>query len=56
MPSPDVGLDRDVGEWFVISDYHKFFATFNVSAVLIKIGRYDKKLLIIDQVFSLRLV
>ena len=51
MPSPNVGLGRDVDEWNVTSDYHKFFATFNVNAVLIKSGRYGKKLLVIDQIF-----
>ena len=56
MPSPDVGLGRDVGEWSVIGDYYKFLATLNVNAVLIKSGRYGKKLLIIYRVFSLRLV
>jgi hypothetical protein len=56
MPPPDVGLGRDVGEWSVISDYHKFLAAFNVNAVLIKSGRYGKKFLIIDRVFSLSLV
>jgi hypothetical protein len=56
MPPPDVGLGRDVGEWSVVSDYHKFFATFDVNAVLIKSGRYGKKFLIIDRVFSLSLV
>ena len=50
MPSPDVGLGRDVDEWFVINkDYHKFFATLNVNAVLIKSGRDGKKLLVIDR-------
>ena len=57
MPSPDVGLGRDVGEWSMISDYHKFFASLNnVNAVLIKSGCYGEKFLIIDKVFSLRLV
>ena len=56
MPSPDVGLGRDMGEWSVITDYHKFFATLDENAVLTKSGRYGKKFLIIDRVFSLRLV
>ena len=56
MSSPDVGLGMDVGEWYVISDYHKFFATLNVNAELFKSGRYGEKFLIIDRVFSLRLV
>jgi hypothetical protein len=51
-----VELGRDVSEWSVISDYHKFFATLNVNAVLIKSGLYGKKLLVIDRIFSLCLV
>ncbi len=56
MSSPDVGLGRDVDELSLISDYHKFFATLDENAVLIKSGRYDKKLLVIDIILSLRFV
>jgi hypothetical protein len=56
MPSPDVGLGRNMDKWSVIGDDQETRATFDVYAVLIKSRSYGKKFLIIDRVFSLGLI
>ena len=53
MPSPDVGLGRNMNKWSVIGDDHETRAAFDIYAVLIEGRMYGKKCLIIDRVFLL---